>query len=154
MIMCRDKSKFFSRDRINDGFCDCTDGTDEPGTSACPEGKFYCRNVGGTPLLLFSSRVNDHICDCCDGSDEYDGKIICMNTCFKDDDVTRNTRKIISEAETHSFSKLNDKNTHLEELIQKFRGLKTVVLLEGFLVAVMAFLFFCRYARSRRRRRH
>lgn len=32
------------------------------GTSACPGGKFYCRNVGHTPLLVFSSRVNDGIC--------------------------------------------------------------------------------------------
>lgn len=32
------------------------------GTSACPAGKFYCRNVGSTPRFLFSSRVNDHIC--------------------------------------------------------------------------------------------
>lgn len=32
------------------------------GTSACPEGKFYCRNFGSQPSFLFSSRVNDHIC--------------------------------------------------------------------------------------------
>jgi hypothetical protein len=32
------------------------------GTSACPGGKFYCRNAGHAPLFLFSSRVNDGIC--------------------------------------------------------------------------------------------
>lgn len=32
------------------------------GTSACPTGKFYCRNAGHVPLSLFSSRVNDGIC--------------------------------------------------------------------------------------------
>lgn len=32
------------------------------GTSACSNGKFYCRNAGHAPLLLFSSRVNDNIC--------------------------------------------------------------------------------------------
>lgn len=32
------------------------------GTSACPAGKFYCRNIGSTPQFLFSSRVNDHFC--------------------------------------------------------------------------------------------
>lgn len=32
------------------------------GTSACPNGKFYCRNAGHSPLVLFSSRVNDGIC--------------------------------------------------------------------------------------------
>lgn len=32
------------------------------GTSACPNGKFYCRNAGHAPLFMFSSRVNDGIC--------------------------------------------------------------------------------------------
>lgn len=35
---------------------------DFAGTSACPEGKFYCRNIGHTPITIFSSRVNDGIC--------------------------------------------------------------------------------------------
>ncbi|XP_031494639.1 glucosidase 2 subunit beta isoform X2 [Nymphaea colorata] len=82
-IKCKDGSKSFVRARLNDGFCDCADGTDEPGTPACPEGRFFCRNSGHTPLTLFSSRVNDGICDCCDGSDEYDGKIKCPNTCWE-----------------------------------------------------------------------
>ncbi|KAJ7518369.1 hypothetical protein O6H91_21G065900 [Diphasiastrum complanatum] len=83
IIWCRDKSKSFPRERLNDNFCDCRDGTDEPGTSACPESKFYCSNIGHRPETLFSSRVNDGICDCCDGSDEYDGKIKCSNTCWE-----------------------------------------------------------------------
>ncbi|XP_062206884.1 glucosidase 2 subunit beta-like isoform X4 [Phragmites australis] len=62
VIACRDGSGYFPRNRLNDGYCDCADGTDEPGTSACPEGKFYCRNIGDTPRLLFSSFVNDKIC--------------------------------------------------------------------------------------------
>ncbi len=33
-----------------------------PGTSACLEGKFYCKDTGITPRRVFSSRVNDGIC--------------------------------------------------------------------------------------------
>ncbi|KAJ1283325.1 hypothetical protein BS78_03G119700 [Paspalum vaginatum] len=83
VIKCRDGSGKFSRDQLNDDFCDCPDGTDEPGTSACPEGKFYCKNAGHTPVTIFSSRVNDGICDCCDGSDEYDSNVTCKNTCWE-----------------------------------------------------------------------
>lgn len=53
---------------MNDDFCDCSDGSDEPGTGACPNTRFFC--VGGGHYLL-SSRINDGICDCCDGSDEW-----------------------------------------------------------------------------------
>ncbi|KAM1039313.1 hypothetical protein ACFX2C_028742 [Malus domestica] len=93
VIKCKDGSKKFSRAQLNDDFCDCPDGTDEPGTSACPAGKFYCRNVGHAPLLIFSSRVNDGICDCCDGSDEYDGQVKCPNTCWEAGKVARDKLK-------------------------------------------------------------
>ena len=58
---------------VNDDYCDCKDGSDEPNTDACSENKFDCKysrfshHVKSIP----SSRVNDGICDCCDGSDEY-----------------------------------------------------------------------------------
>ncbi|XP_022153801.1 glucosidase 2 subunit beta isoform X2 [Momordica charantia] len=93
MIKCRDGSNKFSKAQLNDDYCDCPDGTDEPGTSACPGGKFYCRNAGHVPLLLFSSRVNDGLCDCCDGSDEYDGKVKCPNTCWEAGKVARDKLK-------------------------------------------------------------
>ncbi|KAF4359574.1 hypothetical protein F8388_003577 [Cannabis sativa] len=88
-IKCRDGSKKFTKAQLNDNYCDCLDGTDEPGTSACPNGRFYCRNAGHAPKVLFSSRVNDGICDCCDGSDEYDGKVKCPNTCWEAGKVAR-----------------------------------------------------------------
>ncbi|XP_071706101.1 glucosidase 2 subunit beta-like isoform X3 [Rutidosis leptorrhynchoides] len=88
-IKCKDGSKTFTHSQLNDDFCDCSDGTDEPGTSACPSGKFYCRNAGHIPLSLFSSRVNDGICDCCDGSDEYNGKNLCKNNCWEAGKVAR-----------------------------------------------------------------
>lgn len=57
------------------------DGSDEPGTSACPNGAFHCTNAGHRPQNIPSSRVNDHICDCCDGSDEYASEAQCLNNC-------------------------------------------------------------------------
>ncbi|KAK9224286.1 hypothetical protein WN943_009319 [Citrus x changshan-huyou] len=92
-IKCKDGSKKFAKTQLNDDYCDCPDGTDEPGTSACPNGKFYCQNAGHSPLMIFSSKVNDGICDCCDGSDEYDGKIKCPNTCWEAGKVARDKLK-------------------------------------------------------------
>jgi hypothetical protein len=36
VIKCRDGSGRFTRDRLNDDFCDCPDGTDEPGNPSFP----------------------------------------------------------------------------------------------------------------------
>jgi protein kinase C substrate 80K-H len=66
---------------VNDDYCDCADGSDEPGTSACNNGLFFCENKSYKGVYIISSRVNDGICDCCDGSDEYDGTISCEDTC-------------------------------------------------------------------------
>eukprot|EP00392_Amoebophrya_sp_AT5.2_P005370 g5379.t1 len=82
---------------VNDGFCDCVNGVDEPFTSACaghalPDtdqpsqtlqqespsstsewlkpNLFYCENAGAKPKYIYSSQVGDGVCDCCDASDE------------------------------------------------------------------------------------
>jgi len=69
---CLDNSDMIPFDRVNDDYCDCQDGSDEPSTSACPAQKFFCsKSSYSFPSVIPSSRVNDGVCDCCDGSDEY-----------------------------------------------------------------------------------
>lgn len=61
---CLDGSRSIPHSAVNDDYCDCPDGSDEPGTSACENSsiRFYCKNEGHIPGSVRSSRVNDGIC--------------------------------------------------------------------------------------------
>ena len=80
-FQCRDGSAKVPVAALNDDYCDCADGSDEPGTSACPNSLFYCANKGHKSSEVFSSMVNDGVCDCCDGSDEWQTGV-CENDCI------------------------------------------------------------------------
>ncbi|XP_071799443.1 glucosidase 2 subunit beta-like isoform X1 [Asterias amurensis] len=127
---CLDGSRRIRRNLVNDDYCDCIDSSDEPGTSACPLGKFHCNNRGFRPKYIPTSRVNDGICDCCDASDEYkgEGAIKCVNNCRElgKADLERRKQEIILmnqgfEVRQEYIKQGAEKKVEREESITKLR---------------------------------
>ncbi|XP_014786940.1 glucosidase 2 subunit beta isoform X2 [Octopus bimaculoides] len=102
---CLDNSLVVPFNYVNDDYCDCPDGSDEPGTAACINGKFHCTNAGYIPNYIPSSRVNDGFCDCCDGTDEYSEIISCPNKCIELGKKAMEERMKVHKMQMEGFAK-------------------------------------------------
>jgi len=82
-LTCDDGYTAVPAEHVNDDYCDCADGADEPRTAACSGSatarRFECADDGTGARRIPASRVGDGVCDCCDGNDERAG--LCPDTC-------------------------------------------------------------------------
>lgn len=84
-FVCNSTMKTIPSSRVNDGYCDCEDGSDEWETYVCNQNTFVCKQEIGkdgydihyrimhrNQRILASMFVNDGLCDCCDCSYQFD----------------------------------------------------------------------------------
>ena len=60
VVLCRlrhCRGKRLPKTSVNDDYCDCEDGSDEPGTSACKNSAYVLRNKRDVNLLHVATRV-------------------------------------------------------------------------------------------------
>ncbi|XP_014666333.1 PREDICTED: LOW QUALITY PROTEIN: glucosidase 2 subunit beta-like [Priapulus caudatus] len=121
-FMCFDKRLSIPYSYLNDNYCDCDDGSDEPSTSACESARFYCDyQPADWPLVLRSNRVNDGICDCCDGSDEWDytelPAALKLSVSYLDRIRTATTHKIQTPCKNYcdKIDQLEESLKHMQE---------------------------------------
>lgn len=118
---------------MNDNYCDCVDGSDEPGTSACSHTSavFHCTNTGYFSMDIPTSLVNDGICDCCDGSDEYASGASCTHECVqKMETFNLNKKDVIEQVEAGLHDRValvTEAQQLLKEEEEKLKALETSV---------------------------
>lgn len=126
---CFDKSAVIPLSRINDNYLDCADGSDEPGTSANPLGRFYCENKGSSPKEIDSWEVGDGRCDCCDGSDEFGNPdVTCPNVCAADNEgrsaIIAEIRAVIEQGITMNKNMSNPATNGYDVTCSKTKDLR------------------------------
>lgn len=132
---CLDGSFEIPIGQVNDEYCDCADGSDEPGTPACSfelhsvksDWRFQCSDNSFMTKEILHSHINDGICDCCDGSDEYSSPTKCPNTCAEAHKKAEAERE---EREAKRQLGLKKKSSMLEEAKRRRESLKNDI--EGF----------------------
>ncbi|ESQ52950.1 hypothetical protein EUTSA_v10017307mg [Eutrema salsugineum] len=127
IIRCKDGSKSFPRDRLNDNFCDCLDGTDEP--DCCDGSDEYESGIHCPNTCIMGGNVN------------YIYK-------------PRTDRKSIDRQLGSTIDPKGSKTTvNLQEMVKNLQGMKLVFALQLVLISFLVILWMLRRrARCKRRR--
>ncbi|XP_038709444.1 glucosidase 2 subunit beta-like isoform X2 [Tripterygium wilfordii] len=124
IIKCKDGSKSFARDRLNDNFCDCADGTDEP--DCCDGSDEYDGHINCPNTCVMGGNL------------EYKaGHYISTIRDLGSVDITESKTGVI-----------------LPDFILKVKGLKIIIIVQVLISCVVIYRIYHRRARSRNRHYH